>query len=244
MPAQSFKALGAGNGFPFCLDKFSGTAESPYIEVGNPLTLKETMNSYWNFDKGSWGGAEFDPTNEPKDLAGSSNANIGFDMEIIHSDSNGIEYFQVSNQRPRIFVAPNGEEHYHHGISFEYHKEVQSADSTLSDSIDVIYTSPIYNDTGQAYICDTVITTRGTNVGPPGYTTYTSTYPIGKSATEKTVSADSVEIGGLPFVKLVITEFQGVEYDGSPGESAPCPVSEVNLTAPSVGEPSLTFHTY
>ena len=45
--AENFKALGKGNGFPFCLDKFDMTD----FETDNPLQLETTDYTYWTFEQ-------------------------------------------------------------------------------------------------------------------------------------------------------------------------------------------------
>ena len=242
--AEKFKALGVGNGFPFCLARFTGTAERQYFKVGGAPTLKETMNAYWNFDKCSWGGAEFDPKNEPKDLGDKPRSNIGSDSTYASSSNQTTTTrYMVSNTQPKIFVDENGEEYYCHGIQFSYGQEITSNDSSVVDYIEVDYSSTVHNITGEPYACVDEMASHCSQAGPYG-PTYCTSYKIGKSASEKTlVSADSVVIQGIPFVKTVVKGYYGVDYDGAPGANAKCPTSQNTPSSPSA-LPTLNLFTY
>ena len=65
--AESFETLGAGNGFSSCLQKIPAI-QVLNQELLNPPSLEQTMQAYWNFDSATFGGATFNPDNEPKDL--------------------------------------------------------------------------------------------------------------------------------------------------------------------------------
>ena len=71
--ASSFETLGNGNGFPFCLERKDAITDQV---IQNVPTLAQAMSAYWNIDSISFGGATFNPTNEPKDLICNPDANV------------------------------------------------------------------------------------------------------------------------------------------------------------------------
>lgn len=246
--ATPFKALGAGNGFPFCLTKFSGTANIEYFKVGAAPTLEETMKAYWNFDSVSWDEAEFDPTNEPKDLTQTPTANVGNDTDYTKGENpSSVQYYRVRNSKPTIYVAPDGTEHYCHGISISYEKHVDfSSEYPIGgeDFIYVNYASTVHNASGIPYECGDETASWGTNFGPSGSQSHVHTYTIGKSSSETDlVSASAVTIQGLPFVKTVVRGFNAVHYD-SQGAAGACITAGQQSLAEPTEQPQLKFHTY
>mgnify|MGYP001210917346 CR=1 FL=1 len=246
--AKSFKALGAGNGFPFCLAKFSGTANNEYFKVGAAPTLEETMNAYWNFDSASWDEAEFDPTNEPKDLVGTPTANVGGDTDYTAGEGpRSVQYYRVQNSKPRIYVEPDGTEHYCHGISISYEKHVDfSTEYPIGgeDFIYVNYASTVHSASGIPYGCGDETASWGTNFGPSGSQSSVFSYTIGKSSSEtELVSANAVTIQGLPFVKTVVKGFHAVHYDYQGADGVCITAGQQSLAEPTE-QPELKFHTY
>ena len=98
--AQSFTALGKGNGFPICLP-IKEMADDEIIF--NDPTLKETMDAYWNFKSVTFGGATFEPDNEPKDISCDQTLNVGSDRSG-NPGPNENGQFIVSDAVPQIFV--------------------------------------------------------------------------------------------------------------------------------------------
>ena len=229
--AQSFTALGKGNGFPFCLTKIN---ISNKILV-NPPSLAETMNAYWNFDSVSWGGASFNPDNEPKDLiCGSPSLNLGSGNAGDSSPNQGGK-FTVKNALPTFFYF-NGVKYYKHGISMRFEARTLVEDSSAGErskgsAIIVNYFSSLY--------------TEAEDLTP--YTCIDETFQgvvVGKSASERTQSISSVTISGIPFIKEVIKLFGGVAFrDSDPDDPIPpCPTSDGYPGDP--GFPTLNLHTY
>ena len=218
--ATPFTALGEGNGFPFCLNTFN--LPSGGI-IQNAPDLGQTMSAYWNFDSCSWGGASFDPTNEPSDLICNDNDNLGDDINNISND----EYYVVSNSLPSK-VDDNGNVEYLHGISFEYSKTVYTG--TVFHRLTVNYQSTYYIDDSYPYVCEpTYYSPYGG--GPP--------YIIGYAAFEKIITASNVTISGIPFLKVVTKEFSGSDYSANPS----CPIVGTYPLEPTT-TPTLNLHTY
>ena len=218
--ATPFTALGAGNGFPFCLNTLN--LPSGGI-IQNAPDLEQTMSAYWNFDSGSWGGASFDPTNEPGDLICNNNDNLGDDINNISND----EFYVVSNGFPSK-VDDNVNVEYLHGIQFYYFNEVPTG--TGFHRLTVSYQSTYYIDDSYPYECDpTYYYPYGG--GPP--------YIIGYAASEKIITASDVIISGIPFLKIVTKEFFGTDYSTNPS----CPTVGTYPLEPTT-TPTLNLHTY
>ena len=217
--AAPFKAFGEGNGFNRCLNDVSVN------QVLNAPSLSQTMNAYWNFDSATFGGATFDPDNEPKDLICDEDANRGSDSAYV---PNNFSIFSVSNTIP---AKCNGDI-YIHGISFQY---VASENTGNDQSIIIVdYRSTVASAASDTYDCETMTTG----------TTYGDTYSIGKVTTAyKTLASTAVNISGIPFVKTVYHEFYGERYDDPVGSgNAPC-ITPFYLPEPTE-LPSISFHTY
>ena len=218
--ATPFTALGAGNGFPFCLNTFN--LPSGGI-IQNAPDLEQTMSAYWNFDSCSWGGASFDPTNEPSDLICNNYDNLGGDYNNITSG----EYYAVSNSFPAK-VDDNGNVEYSHGISFEYSKTVYTASEY--HNLTVSYQSTYYTVDSYPYACEP------TYYSPP----YGGTpYLIGYNASEKIQTVSNVTISGIPFLKVVTKLFSGSDYSSNPS----CPQVGTYPSEPTT-TPTLNLHTY
>jgi len=223
--AETFDTLGAGNGFSSCLavNNLNGI-------VLNAPTLEQTMNAYWNFKSVTFGGAAFEPGNEPKDLICNPNANVGSDSAG-DSSPNQDGLFAVSHGIPTIFVV-GGVKYYNHGINMSFNAQNTSTDggANQSSSVSVVYGSTIYQkgDDLSAYNC------VNETFGPPP-----NPEIIGKNASEKTQVVSSVTISGIPFIKIVEKTFSGILFNGSSG---PCPLADY----PSIpsGDPTLELHTY
>ena len=218
--ATEFTALGAGNGFPFCLN----TLNLPSAGIiQNAPDLEQTMSAYWNFDSGSWGGASFDPTNEPSDLICNDNDNLGDDVNNISND----ESYVVSNSFPSK-VDDDDSAEYLHGISFEYSKTVYTGSGF--HRLTVNYQSTYYVDDSYPYVCE-----------PTYYSPYGggSPYIIGYAAFEKIITASNVTISGIPFLKIVTKEFFGRDYSANPS----CPTVGTYPSEPTT-TPTLNLHTY
>ena len=231
--ATPFTALGKGNGFSSCLQKIPAI-QLLNQELLNPPSLAETMAAYWNFDSATFGGATFNPDNEPKDLICNESLNVG-------SASDGDSrpgypgLFTVTNSLPTIFFI-DGVKYYKHGIKMTFSAETYQALSggAQASLIDVQYLSSLYidrSDSNQAYTCVTEM------FGPPG-----EQFPIGKSASEFNQTASAVTISGIPFIKVVTKSRGGVNYVANANDPLPpCPAP--NFPAePST--PTLTLHTY
>lgn len=223
--ATAFKTLGFGNGFPFCLSTQVLTLSGYSFQ--NVPTLEETMKAYWNIDSVSFGGATFDPTNEPKDLICNPDDNIGNDTNIISSTPSGAEYYAVAIQRPR-YVTIGSETQLQHGISFVY--ENIFSGGGLFQNTSVVYQSSYYRDTASAYQCDPIYYKPSKGATP---------YQIGNSASQSNQSISNVTIGGIPFVKI-ITQYWDEGVYGTPPPACP----SVNFLPVPSATPTLTLHTY
>jgi len=226
--AESFETLGAGNGFSSCLQKIPAI-QVLNRELLNPPSLEQTMQAYWNFDSATFGGASFNPDNQPKDLICNASANVGSNVDGDSRPGYPGEFF-VRNSLPTIFFK-DGVKYYKHGISMSFSATNDAAlvGGGSSSSTFVIYSSSLYvvDQYLSPYSC--VDETFGEPPDPE---------VIGKSASERTQTISSVTIGGIPFIKNVIKSFGGAAYNG-PGTSCPTP----NFPAePST--PTLTLHTY
>jgi len=227
--ATSFTTLGKGNGFSSCLKELE--IEDNQILL-NPPSLAETMNAYWNFNNASWGGASFNPDNEPKDLICDETLNIGVGAAGSSSPNQGGS-FSVSNALPKFFFR-DGVKYYKHGISmsFSARTRIEENNGVKDSEIGVNYFSGLYVEDSNLYpySCTDII------FGEPP-----SDEVIGKEASEKTQSFSQVTISGIPFIKEVFTLFDGEAYRDDPDSALPqCP-------SPSYvdpGTPTLTLHTY
>tara|TARA_R110000823_G_C15809081_1_gene488000 strand:+ start:232 stop:924 length:693 start_codon:yes stop_codon:yes gene_type:complete len=229
--AQSFTALGKGNGFPFCLTE---TVTDNKILL-NPSSLAETMNAYWNFDNASWGGASFNPNNEPKDLiCGDATLNVGSGVagNIAPNQGGG---FEVRNALPTFFYI-DGVKYYKHGISMAFYAVTRTEEynSEQNSSIQVLYFSSLYSVESDlvAYGC-----------GVDEFCVEEDQcFDIGRSAFEKTQSISSVTISGIPFIKRVVKSFNGTFFKDNPDDPLPpCPTASYPSDP---GTPTLTLHTY
>jgi len=229
--AQSFTALGKGNGFPFCLTEVDVPGNAI---LSNAPTLEQTMNAYWNFNNASWGGASFNPDNEPKDLICDETLNIG-------SGANGSPFgggeFSVSNNLPSIFFI-GGTKYYRHGISMSFAADriTYNNNGEQSSSIEVDYFPSYYVEDGNSSPYNCVDLFFGE---PPEQEL------IGRRASERTQTVSNVTISGIPFIKKVVKLFFG-EVAESGGEDdigavPPCPTA--NYPA-DPGLPTLNLHTY
>jgi hypothetical protein len=229
--AQSFTALGKGNGFPICLP--IKEMDDDEIIFNDP-TLKETMDAYWNFKSVTFGGATFEPDNEPKDLICDETLNVGSDGSG-NAGPNESGQFIVSNAVPQIFFDEKKVKYYKHGIKMSFTARTLVEDSSAgerskSSTIIVNYFSALYTEEeNEPYTC--VDETFQGDV-------------VGKSAYERTQTISKVTISGIPFIKEVIKIFSGVAFRGSdPDDPIPsCPTSDGYPAEPA--EPTLTLHTY
>tara|TARA_R110000787_G_scaffold49289_1_gene118323 strand:+ start:96 stop:788 length:693 start_codon:yes stop_codon:yes gene_type:complete len=229
--AQSFTALGRGNGFPFCLTELD--APDNAIKLSVP-TLKQTMDAYWNFDSATFGGLTFDPDNEPKDLICDKTLNIGTRVKGSSVPNEGGVY-SVSNNFPGTFLIGN-KKYYYHGISMSYYREdiKETLNGELSNFIDVRYFSGLYIE-GSTYGYKCIDETLGEEEEL-----------IGRSARSRSQTFSKVKISGIPFIKSVLRQFSGNAFatekeDGTLGPVPGCP-------SPSdIGEPEtpiLKLHSY
>ena len=228
--ATPFTALGGGNGFSSCLDTL-GVVEDDVLL--NAPSLAQTMSAYWNIQSVSYGGANFNPGNQPFDLICNKNANSGSNSDGNASDEDG--RFSVSITLPRIFFI-NGEKYYKHGISMSFSA---SNDETLLPSgqqestISVQYLSSLYTPQDNVnYNCEKV------EFGPPG-----EEFDIGRVASERKQTVSSVTISGIPFIKIVTKTFGGENFVLQGGDPLPpCPEPDYP-SLPPLG-PILNLHTY
>ena len=231
--AESFETLGAGNGFSSCLEKIPAI-QVLNQELLNPPSLEETMNAYWNFDSATFGGATFNPSNQPKDLICNESANVGNGADGDSRPGYPGE-FTVRNSLPRIFFK-NGVKYYSHGIrmSFSASTYEELSNGSESSSIEVVYFSSLYSDLSdqnQPYTCVT------DQVGEPG-----DEEDIGKTSSEFNFSVSSVTISGIPFIKTVTKSRGGSNYKENLSDPLPeCPNPSFPLEP---GPPSLNLHTY
>jgi len=222
--ADSFTALGRGNGFNRCLTSVEVTAD----KIINPITFEQAVNAYWNFQSGTFSVASFAPTNEPKDLVCDESANRGSDSEYL----NPAELFIVENSIPKKYKVGD-EIYYAHGISFEYHAGIGGNNPDKFTSVFYTSTIPGLNAPDASNVCRVFDTS----------TTYGSVYSIGKDTLAFQKNISSINIGGLPFVKTVSQSFNGQNYDDPIGSgNATCPVASFLPETSAV--PSLNFHTY
>tara|TARA_R110001592_G_scaffold16735_2_gene71063 strand:+ start:1362 stop:2060 length:699 start_codon:yes stop_codon:yes gene_type:complete len=229
--ADSFTALGKGNGFPICLP-IKEMADDEIIF--NDPTLKETMDAYWNFKSVTFGGATFEPDNEPKDLICDQTLNVGSDRSG-NPGPNENGQFIVSNAVPQIFFDEEKVKYYKHGIKMSFTARTLVEDSSAgerskSSTIIVNYFSALYTgEENEPYTCVDE-TFQG--------------HVVGKSASERTQTISSVTISGIPFIKEVIKIFNGTAFrDSDPDDPIPpCPTSDGYPGEP--GLPTLNLHTY
>tara|TARA_R110000796_G_scaffold26139_2_gene72949 strand:+ start:737 stop:1417 length:681 start_codon:yes stop_codon:yes gene_type:complete len=223
--ADSFTALGKGNGFPFCLDHLD-LADNEIIL--NAPDLKETMKSYWNIDKLSFGGAEWDPTNSPKNLICDPNANQGSDTFETYSNTGG-EVFQCTLGKPyKVKDVDNDEIYYAHGITFSYFRfEVRQVGppATTGAEVSTTYKSTKYINQSVPYNCE-----------PFYYTTSPALPPTlaGQLASKTSQTTSAVTIGGIPFIKTIVQSWNELQDS--------CP--SVDFINPTTIQPSISFHTY
>lgn len=225
--AQSFTALGKGNGFNRCLAEIDLNGLNKTIL--NAPTLEQTMNAYWNFDSATFGAATFNPNNEPVDLICNENANRGSDFAYDPTDS---AFYAVSHAIAKKFTK-NGVIGYIHGINFSYQQSESSSEDNNQSIIEVdwfsSYHSPLINES-------TCLTEYAQSQGG-------TIYSIGKVKTAETNSVSAVTIGGLPFIKFVKKSFQGINYDDPVGSGNAVCQTPYYLPEPTT-QPSLSFHTY
>ena len=231
--AQPFNALGKGNGFNRCLRTVAVSGNN----ILNPPTFEQTVGAYWNFLSATFGGASFEPGNEPRDLICTEGAAFGDDADTQGgSGDDPLELFSVSNGVPGIVKdAADGETiYYKHGIRFFYSagEDIDGGNGVKLTRVD--YRSTIAGSTASIpYSC--TILNNTTSGG--------STYSIGKVATQSKVAVSSVDIDGLPFIKTVTQYFQQATFDDPVGSgSAECAPASF-LPAPSE-VPSLTLWNY
>jgi hypothetical protein len=216
--ADSFATLGRGNGFSQCLTTSNLSTNNVIL---NPPTLEQTMLAYWNIDSISFGGAAFDPSNEPKDLICTPTANVGENYNILQDSSTRREHYLASIRSPKkVEDVASGEINYVHGIYFEYSNYTFNTGTDMYT--DVIYRSSYYNDNESAYSCYLIDHGGGNE----------------REATEVQLDVSEVTIEGIPFVKTVSKSF----YSYGNSASSSCPSSQFNSA--TTLEPSLTFHTY
>ena len=227
--AQSFTALGKGNGFPFCLTEVDVPDDAI---LSNAPTLEQTMNAYWNFKSATFGGATFEPGNEPKDLICDETLNIG-------SASSYNNEFSVSNNFPSIFFL-GGNKYYRHGITMSFSdSKVTNENNGLQGSSSLVnYFSSYYvvtPDFSEPLTC--IDATFGE---PP------NAEVIGKEASEKTQNFSNVTISGIPFIKKVVHQFFGDVFavEGSDGKLGPVPGCPSPDYPADPGTPTLNLHTY
>jgi hypothetical protein len=223
--ATPFTALGRGNGFNQCLNTIDLRENRVIL---NPPTLAQTMSAYWNIDSVSFGGAEFNPTNEPKDLICTPTANQGTDLNTIQDSSTRFEQYVVSISSPfKVNDVEEDEIYYAHNLYFEYNNYSLSAPLSgggFADIFtDVIYKSTLYHNDASAYACS------------PGYYHGSIAY---YGADETKLEVSEVTIEGIPFIKILRQQFSGTGANAASG----CPIAQFNPGTDLV--PSITLHTY
>ena len=224
--AQSFTALGAGNGFPVCLSEITIGGTNPTISLGNTTTL-EQMSAYWNFDNMSWGGASFDPNNQPKDLICNPNANAGSDTVYTQGSE---EAYQVTNNNPFIILDGNSR-YYSHGLQFVYYDVAYPTSGNAGVYYsELAYVGGSYVNHSDPYECFTIYRTPSPHAPP---------YAYGKSAGKTTVTKTNATISGVPFTRLFTQSW----YEETGGDVCPTENSSNFPSVPS-GLPTLNFHTY
>ncbi len=231
--AAPFKAVGLGNGFASCLTRITGEEKHELVPGADP-DLKTTMKTYWNIKKVSWGGAEYETTGTPADLAAAPKGNVGSDTENKGGHAVGNqEFYEVSIGMPEIFVKDN-EEYYIHALSMKYYASDDYGDNFIE--VDYGSTYKYLSDTdNQGYVCEPLMFTDGTNFGPSGSQTSTWEVEVGKVSSQTTTTYSLETISEIPFVKRVKHTFGGMSSDGCTNPS--------NLSEPAT-KPQLTFHTY
>ena len=231
--ATSFTTLGKGNGFSSCLNELKFISNKFLL---NPPSLAETMNAYWNFDSVSWGGASFNPDNEPRDLICDERLNVG-GGGAGSSSPNQSGSFSVSNALPTFFYF-DGVKYYKHGISMSFSAsnettEFEGWNGGVASSIQVNYFSSLYSVQSNLVSYKCIDETFGEPPDPE---------VIGKSASERTQSINRVTISGIPFIKTVFKSFGGAFYKNDPDDPLPpCPTQSYPSEP---GLPTLNLHTY
>ena len=232
--ATPFKTLGAGNGFPFCLsreDAFSGQV------IQNVPTLAQTMSAYWNIDSISFGGATWNPDNEPADLICDEAANVGSDVnQIIYNPPVEGKSFTVRINKPTYFI-DSTDEYLKHGLfcRFFHGQEINEGidDYGISEILSTVieYQSGRYlgienSDTG----CEAVY------AGP------NNTDFIGYQRIKETQSVTNVTISGIPFIRTVRKYYAGFTFIVHGSSNPQCPVPR--FLPEAGGTPTITLHTY
>jgi len=214
MPAQSFKALGAGNGFPYCLEKRVSDTSIYNLDSSNDVPLEDAMKLCWNIKSLSFGPASLNVLTsqidgkaalvnfEPKDLASDPIKNCGstFALNTVSAQGNIQridEDFHITISKASMLTV-GGVRKYFHGISFFYQMQSGDLDGRFL-SANVSYSSiPNFSASHFASL-------NFSNV---------QTIEIGESGSEGTVSHGNfkvttqsvVTIGGFKFLKTVVKE--------------------------------------
>ena len=223
--AESFTALGAGNGFPFCLKRNSYiNTEFATYNVGNTPTLQQAMQAYWNIKSITYGSAQIIVSGSSKNLICTPNQNNQYDVDHV----GGGEYYSVSIGRPFIAVV-NGEEYLAHGLGASHH---QSSEDGSSYAI-TTWGSTVYNSKDAGTDGGTIYGAQGgggsptvnNNGGPYGsptggggyYPTWYSSYPVGSYQYSERTNVSHYTINGIPFYKHVFQSMSSESYDGGGG---------------------------
>tara|TARA_R110002020_G_scaffold43518_1_gene126366 strand:+ start:1546 stop:2253 length:708 start_codon:yes stop_codon:yes gene_type:complete len=232
--ADSFTALGRGNGFPFCLSHINLANNETIL---NAPDLEETMKAYWNISKLSFGGAVFEPTNEPKDLICNPDDNQGTDVFEPSPHEYDGEFFECTLSSPfKVKDIGNDKSYYAHGIQFAYNvfdvRQFGGDYSPTGADTTTIYTSTKIRDYSSPYECENFY-----------YSTSPGTPPskAGKIARQTDQTTSSVTIGGIPFIKTIIQSWDEIAFD-EPDAPASCPSAD--FINPTTVLPSIAFHTY
>tara|TARA_R110000851_G_scaffold284671_1_gene438234 strand:- start:31 stop:729 length:699 start_codon:yes stop_codon:yes gene_type:complete len=231
--AESFTALGKGNGFNTCLEEIDVSDDAI---VSSAPSLAQTMNAYWNFESATFGGATFEPGTQPISLICEPTGNVG---ENVDGDSRpGYPgAFTVKNSLPKIF-SEGRKNYYRHGIEMNFlaNQSIALSNGQADSEISIKYFSALYYEDPnlEPYTCIDI-----TFGEPPNEEV------VGRQASEKTQTVSQVIISGIPFIKEVSKRFVAENYaSGSSTGIGPVPACPTASYPEEPDEPTLTLHTY
>ena len=213
--AESFTALGKGNGFNTCLEEIDVSDDAI---VSSAPSLAQTMNAYWNFESATFGGATFEPGTQP--------------ISLICPGA-----FTVKNSLPKIF-SEGRKNYYRHGIEMNFlaNQSIALSNGQADSEISIKYFSALYYEDPnlEPYTCIDI-----TFGEPPNEEV------VGRQASEKTQTVSQVIISGIPFIKEVSKRFVAENYaSGSSTGIGPVPACPTASYPEEPDEPTLTLHTY
>jgi hypothetical protein len=250
--ATPFKTLGAGNGFPYCLEKIE---LSSIQEIGSSdVSLEDAMKTTWllseavfklakvNFANGSATnvveGVVKNQTigrSEPKDRASGEFAQAYAYEEIYSEGSIDLGGYNVTVGPVKYALDGEGKKRYFHGITFTY--SANAFDSYYGgDSSYCTYSSgPMLNTAG---ISSTI--NKGAEVNAAGFG---ENGDEGYATRVRQGTQSIVTINGIKFVKTEGIDNDKTSEGGSPSDAISEDYSYATLPGPVVS-PLLDFWTF